>query len=97
MCLTIHCSHNVFREQDLNNRIKSVIDVKLPDEQAGFRENRSCCDQILAQTTHIELGFEKCEKTAAVFIDLSSAYMIPYGGMDSCTNSKRSGAMHSYL
>ncbi|KAG4065990.1 hypothetical protein HA402_001237 [Bradysia odoriphaga] len=36
--------------------------------------NRSCCDQVLALTSHIEYGFEKCLKTAVVFIDLSSAY-----------------------
>lgn len=61
-------------ERLLHNRIKSAIDVKLPDEQAGFRENRSCCDQVMALTTHIELGFEKRKKTAMVFIDLTSAY-----------------------
>lgn len=61
-------------ERLLYNRIQSIIDSKLPDEQAGFRENRSCCDQVMALTTHIENGFEKCQKTAVVLIDLSSAY-----------------------
>lgn len=61
-------------ERLLYNRIRSVIDAKLPDEQAGFREKRSCCDQVLALTSHIEFGFEKRLKTAVVFIDLSSAY-----------------------
>lgn len=43
-------------------------------EQAGFRHNRSCCDQILALTTFIEAAFQERLKPSAVFVDLSAAY-----------------------
>lgn len=61
-------------ERLIYNRIQSIIDSKLPDDQAGFRQNRSCCDQVMALTTYKENGFEKGLKTAVVLIDLSSAY-----------------------
>lgn len=31
-------------------------------EQAGFLANRSCSDQVLAFTTHIERGFQERKK-----------------------------------
>lgn len=61
-------------ERLIYNRIYEAIDSKLPDEQAGFRRKRSCTDQILALTTHIEAGFEKKLKTGVALVDLSSAY-----------------------
>lgn len=36
--------------------------------------NRNCCDQVLALTNYIELGFERKLKTGVVFLDLSAAY-----------------------
>lgn len=39
-------------------RIGSKIDTFLPMEQAGFRHNRSCVDQVLSLTGHIEAGFQ---------------------------------------
>lgn len=56
------------------NRIKGQIDSVLPDEEAAFRENRSCGEQILTLTTYIEAGFQKNLKTALALVDLSSAY-----------------------
>lgn len=61
-------------ERLIHNRIKPVVEELLPIEQAGFRSGRSCCDQVLALTTHIEYGFEHHKKSIATFIDLSSAY-----------------------
>ena len=61
-------------ERIIYNRIKEPIDDETPVEQAGFRENRSCVEQVLALTTHIEAGFENKLKTALALIDLSSAY-----------------------
>ena len=43
-------------------------------EQAGFRRNRSTCQQFAALTTHIENGFQEQLKTGAVFLDLTAAY-----------------------
>lgn len=61
-------------ERLIYNRIYPTINEILPPEQAGFRENRSCNDQVLALTTFIEAGFERNQKTGVVLIDLSSAY-----------------------
>ena len=55
-------------------RLQPIIEASLPIEQAGFRKNRNCCDQTLALATHIENGFQRQEKSGAVFLDLSSAY-----------------------
>ena len=61
-------------EKCLLARIKPIIDDFIPKEQAGFQQNRNCCDQVLALTNFIELGFEKCLKTGVVFVDLTAAY-----------------------
>jgi hypothetical protein len=61
-------------ERLIYNRISPQILNAIPIEQAGFRPNRSCSDQILALTTFVESGFEKNLKTHAAFIYLSAAY-----------------------
>ncbi|KAJ2950833.1 hypothetical protein O0L34_g9105 [Tuta absoluta] len=61
-------------ERVLYNRISKPINAIIPTEQAGFRPNRSCCDQVLALTTHLEHGFENNMKSSAAFIDLTAAY-----------------------
>jgi len=40
------------------------INENIPPEQAGFRPERSCCDQVLALPAHIDNGFEQKKKTA---------------------------------
>lgn len=61
-------------ERLILNRLDPFLDEKFPIEQAGFRKNRSCEDQVLALTTFIENGFQHQLKTFIVAIDLSSAY-----------------------
>lgn len=61
-------------ERLLLARIEPIIDKVLPVEQAGFRENRSCCDQVLTFTTYVENGYQSKIKSGAVFLDLSAAY-----------------------
>lgn len=61
-------------ERMLLNRLGPVILESVPAEQAGFRPQRSCADQVLSLTTHIEAGFERQLKTTAVFVDLTAAY-----------------------
>lgn len=61
-------------ERLLYNRISHTILQYIPVEQAGFRPNRSCVDQVLSLTTFIEASFQKKQKTSAVFIDLTAAY-----------------------
>jgi hypothetical protein len=54
------------------NRIKPQIDELV--SQAGFRHHRSCTEQFMALTSHIEDGFLRKLKTGAVFIDLTATY-----------------------
>lgn len=61
-------------ERLLLNRLGARILEHIPPEQAGFRPNRSCVDQVLSLTTHIEAGFQKQQKTAVAFVDLTAAY-----------------------
>lgn len=61
-------------EKLIYHRIKSPIDAIIPDYQAAFRENRGCVEQVLAITSHIEVGFQNNFKTGLALIDLSSAY-----------------------
>jgi len=61
-------------ERLIYNRISDTINTNIPIEQAGFRPNRSCCDQVLSITTRIEKGYEDQIKTSVAFIDLTAAY-----------------------
>jgi hypothetical protein len=61
-------------ERLILERIQPCIDEVIPVEQAGFRHNRGCEEQVLALTTLIENGLQKKLKTSVAFIDLSAAY-----------------------
>lgn len=61
-------------ERMLLNRLGPQILEHTPIEQAGFRPHRSCVDQVLSLTTHIEAGFQKRLKSTVVFVDLTAAY-----------------------
>lgn len=61
-------------ERMLLNRLSPLIMEHIPVEQAGFRPHRSCVDQVLSLTTHIEAGFQKQLKTTVVYVDLTAAY-----------------------
>lgn len=69
----LSCCYKLF-ERCLTARIGVLIDAAVPKDQAGFRKNRSCCDQVIALTNFIELGFDKELKTGVVFLDLSAAF-----------------------
>lgn len=42
--------------------------------QAEFRQERSCCDLVLAVTSYIKKGINGMQKVRAVCIDLTAAY-----------------------
>ena len=42
----------------LLNRITNIIDPKFIPEHAGFRFCKSCCNQVLRLTQHIENDYE---------------------------------------
>jgi hypothetical protein len=60
-------------EQLILQRIQPLIETATPVHQAGFRKHRSCTEQVMALTTHIEAGFQRQLKTGVVFVDLSAA------------------------
>lgn len=72
--ISLLCTCYKLLERLLFNRISPKIYECIPNEQAGFRPDRSCCDQVLALTTYIEIGFQQKKKTGTAFIDLSAAY-----------------------
>jgi len=61
-------------ERIILKNISPIIEPHIPIHQAGFRHNRSCCDQVLALTSHVEKGYNDKNKSGATFIDLSAAY-----------------------
>lgn len=61
-------------ERLILNRIQGIINNITPPYQAGFRTQRSCCEQVLALTSFIEAGFQKKLKTSVAFVDLTAAY-----------------------
>jgi len=65
-------------ERLLLARLQPIVEKSLPLEQAGFRQNRNCCDQVLAITTHVENGFQQKAKSGALFLDLSSGLEVSF-------------------
>jgi hypothetical protein len=64
-------------ERLILQRIQPLIEDVTPINQAGFRKHRSCTEQVMALTTHIEAGFQHQLKTgacSAVFVDLTAVY-----------------------
>ena len=55
-------------------RISPIVEVILSPIQAGFRKDRSTCDQVAALTSYIESGLQQNLKTGVVFLDLLAAY-----------------------
>jgi hypothetical protein len=55
-------------------RIQPLIDAVVPVSQAGFRKNRSCTEQVLTLTSHIEAGFQHKLKMGVLFVNLRAAY-----------------------
>ncbi|VDP84655.1 unnamed protein product [Schistosoma mattheei] len=51
----------------LLNRMEDSADIQLPDRQAGFREDRSCADQITILRITVE---QSTEGNSSLYIDL---------------------------
>jgi hypothetical protein len=58
----------------LLNRIKEHVNVRLRKEQAGFRPNHSCIDQIKTLHIIIEQCIEWSSCLYTVFIDFETAF-----------------------
>jgi len=50
------------------------VDLLLPQEQAGFQQERSTVDQVILLTQETEDSFSAKKKAGAVLFDLSAAY-----------------------
>ena len=58
----------------LNERVKAITDVKVMDEQEGFRAGRGCNDQIFVVKQIVKKTIKKNKKTYMAFLDLEKAY-----------------------
>ena len=58
----------------LLERIKAAVDPKLRDQQAGFRRNRSCADQIASLRIIVEQSLECNSPLYINFIDFEKAF-----------------------
>ena len=56
------------------NRMKDAVDTRLRDQQAGFRSNRSCTDQIATLRIIIEQSLEWKSSLYINFIDFEKAF-----------------------
>ena len=53
-------------ERLLVKRLTPMIDGALPEQQAGFREKRSCLDQVANLVEHIEGGFQQRDQRSCI-------------------------------
>ena len=56
------------------DRIKDALDEELRDEQAGFRKDRSCCDQIATLRIVVEQSHAWNSQLYLVFVDFEKAF-----------------------
>jgi len=56
--------------------LESIIDLLLPQEQAGFRHGSSTVDQVTLLTYDIDDSSSVKKKAGAVFVDLTAAHDI---------------------
>jgi hypothetical protein len=55
-------------ERMILQSIQPLIEAATPFHQSGFRQHRSCTEQVMALTTHIAAGFQRQLKTGVVFL-----------------------------
>ncbi|VDP07833.1 unnamed protein product [Schistosoma mattheei] len=58
----------------LLSRMKESVDAQLRDQQAGFREDRSCTDQIATLQIIVEQSVEWNSSLYIKFIDYEKAF-----------------------
>ena len=60
----------------LNNRLVQCLDKEgaLNEEQAGFRTNRSCMDNVYTLNEIMQGRLREDKKTYAFFLDIQKAY-----------------------
>jgi len=60
----------------LYRRMQWVVETRffLPDFQSGFRNSRSCTDNLITLTNRINSAFLNNAPTFAVFLDIAGAF-----------------------
>ena len=86
--ISLLCIPYKLLERLILNRIESTIDTVVPREQAGLRVGRDCCEQVIALTSHIELGFQKKENRQR-HLWICQRPMTLYGVMACCSSLQR--------
>ena len=72
ICLLCHTYK--LSERLLLNSIAPTIEETLIKEQTGFRPGKTCTNQLLNLTQHIEDGYPVGKITRTTFVDLSADY-----------------------
>ena len=84
LSLTSHLGKTL--ETIVNKRIQTHLEKynSYSPNQVGFRKHRSTVDQLIKLEHEVKSGFQRNEKTVAIFLDVARAY-------DECW---REGALH---
>jgi len=72
--ISLLCCFYKLMERVILNRWQKQMEEALPASQSGFRKDRCTTEQALAFTSLVESGFERQDRTGAVFVDLTAAY-----------------------
>jgi len=72
--ISLLCAPFNILERLIYAHVEAIIDLLLPQEQAGFRHGRSAVDQVTLLTQDIEDSFAVKKKAGAVFVDVTAAY-----------------------
>lgn len=72
--ISLLCVPYKLLERVILQRIGDQVDSAIPIEQAAFRLERGCCEQVLSLASHIEHGFDQKHKVGGVFVDLTAAF-----------------------
>ena len=74
--ISLLCVQYKLYERLILARISPIVEDQLTDDQAGFREGRSCVGQVLNLTQYIEDGYER-KKSQVLYLSTSRQPMTP--------------------
>ncbi|VDP33925.1 unnamed protein product [Schistosoma mattheei] len=78
--IEIHSKGSIIRihiaslDKQVYSKMKDSVDTELRDQQTGFREDRSCTDQIVTLQISVEQSFEWNSSLYINFIDYEKAF-----------------------
>ena len=74
--ISLLCWYYKLMEREILTGLAPIFESVIPPEQAGFRNKRNTCEQVLALISYIESWFQNKLHTGAVLIDLNATYDI---------------------